>query len=1213
MKNEAGSQLFDEFESLAATIPDIVYKIDMDGKFTYLNPAIRKLGYKPQELIGKHFSLIISPLDFEAVSRNDILQKFASKNTGDKEAPKLFDERRTAERKTSGLEVRLVTKNKAAKQRGIIENIGQNCVIAEVSSSGIYISNDAAESRVFIGTVGIIKDITDRRWMESELVKHAIHLDQLVEQKTRELASSNKQLQQAMITCQEAGKFSKAILDDSPIGIYIVQDGMIKYTNSTFAGFLNRKPEQLVGKNPIDFVLPEDREGVRANAIQMLKNGLSNAYEYRVINASGKTKWIMETVVSVQYEGKRATLGNFMDITEYKMMGAAFEESERRYRELFDNIGSCVAVYEAQDNGKNFLIKDFNKAAERIERVNKEAILGKPVTEIFPGIVKIGLLDTFRRVWKTGQPEHLPAALYEDERTVGWKENYVYKLPSREIVAVYEDVTERKQAEKSLKEEEKRSKAIVLNAPIGIATSSGKDNHFLSANNAFCSILGYSESELKTRSFRDITHPEDIEKSVSKMAELDSGNILFFVQEKRYIKKDGEVIFGKVMVSAIRDDAGKPITYVAELEDITDRKQAEEALRKSEENLRASMDNSPAGILIATYEAKELYANKAFFSDIYGYSSLEELVSVPFEERLTAESLAFFKAQIEQVKQKGFVPDEHEVSIIRKDGEVRYLLLSVAQVLWNGSPQLQMAYLDITERKLAEDRINRLNEVLRTIRKINELIVEIEDENELLQKACLALANDRSYKLARIGFIQEDSYDIKPIAQAGFAIDYLNSLKVTWDNSEYGRNPSGMAIKTGKPVVIQDVDTDENYRLWRDTASKYGFASVAALPLTVRGKVIGILAVYSETRGVFNEEEIDLLKELAGDISLGITKIRQRIEAAQSEAALRRSEENHRNSLDQAPAGILISDANHNIIYANNALMEIHCCSTIEEVKSLYQEENIGIPNLKFFDALEEISEGRQPKEPPPYKDEITLRLKNGEIRYLTVTLGKIFWDGSQRAQLVFQDVTDRRNADQKLKESFETLQKTLDGTIKVISAVIELRDPYTAGHQLRVAQLAQSIAFGMNLSNEKANQVYTAALIHDIGKISTPAEILAKPGKLNLSEFLLVKGHAEAGYEILKNIDFPYPIAQWVLEHHERINGSGYPNGLTGEQFSLEAKILAVADTVEAIASHRPYRASLGINAALEEIMNNKNVLYDSNVVDACLSLFYEKGYKLD
>lgn len=197
------------------------------------------------------------------------------------------------------------------------------------------------------------------------------------------------------------------------------------------------------------------------------------------------------------------------------------------------------------------------------------------------------------------------------------------------------------------------------------------------------------------------------------------------------------------------------------------------------------------------------------------------------------------------------------------------------------------------------------------------------------------------------------------------------------------------------------------------------------------------------------------------------------------------------------------------------------------------------------------------------------------------------------------------------LQESMEKLKKALDGSVHAMSIIVESRDPYTAGHQRRVADLACAIAGRIGLSEDQTDGLRMGAIIHDIGKISIPAEILSKPGELSEIEFSLVKAHPKVAYEILRSIEFPWPIAQMVLQHHERMDGSGYPSGLTGEEIITEARILSVADVVESMSSHRPYRPSLGIDKALEEISEGKGVVYDTEVAEACLCLFKEKVFE--
>ena len=213
----------------------------------------------------------------------------------------------------------------------------------------------------------------------------------------------------------------------------------------------------------------------------------------------------------------------------------------------------------------------------------------------------------------------------------------------------------------------------------------------------------------------------------------------------------------------------------------------------------------------------------------------------------------------------------------------------------------------------------------------------------------------------------------------------------------------------------------------------------------------------------------------------------------------------------------------------------------------------------------------------------------------------------------IMRDITERKRAEEEAKRSTEKLVNAMENTISAMAKIVEMRDPYTAGHQRRVAQLACTIAKEIGLSGDKIVGLRLAGLIHDIGKVRVPAEILTHPDGLSEAEFTMIKMHPVLGYEILKTMDLPWPIAQIVHQHHERMDGSGYPSGLSEEAIILEARILAVADVVEAMASHRPYRSALGIDKALDEILHKRGMLYDARVVDACLKLFKEKQYKLE
>ena len=206
-----------------------------------------------------------------------------------------------------------------------------------------------------------------------------------------------------------------------------------------------------------------------------------------------------------------------------------------------------------------------------------------------------------------------------------------------------------------------------------------------------------------------------------------------------------------------------------------------------------------------------------------------------------------------------------------------------------------------------------------------------------------------------------------------------------------------------------------------------------------------------------------------------------------------------------------------------------------------------------------------------------------------------------------------REDLEKMVMERTGKLENALSGIIQVITRTVEARDPYTAGHQRRVATLALEIAKELGLPKKELEGIHLAGMIHDLGKISIPAEILSKPSKLTDIEFQLIKTHPGIGYDIMENIEFPWPINQIVLQHHEKMNGSGYPDGLKGQSILLESRILCVADVVEAMASHRPYRAALGIDAAISEISKSRGTLYDPDITDACCKILNENNFKFE
>jgi len=341
-----------------------------------------------------------------------------------------------------------------------------------------------------------------------------------------------------------------------------------------------------------------------------------------------------------------------------------------------------------------------------------------------------------------------------------------------------------------------------------------------------------------------------------------------------------------------------------------------------------------------------------------------------------------------------------------------------------------------------------------------------------------------------------------------------------------------------------------------------------------------------------------------------LSTVRDISDRLNAEEALLKSEQDYRNIYDNAMVGIFQSLPEGRYLRVNPALARIHGFSSPEEMisavtdidKQMYVDPLDRRRYMTLLDADDTIR-GFEAQLYRKDKTRVWIRMNVRVVRRDDGTID--YYEG------IVEDVTKRKNAEDELKSSAEKLRRSLSGTIEVISMMLQTRDPYTGEHQKRVSRLARAIAQEMKLHRDTVENIRIAGTIHDIGKMSVPAEILAKPTRLSNIEMSLLRTHPQTGYDILKVVDLPSPIAEIVLQHHERLDGSGYPRGLKMGEILLEAQIMAIADVVEAMSSHRPYRPALGLDAALEEIESGNGTLYLPEVVDACLRLFKIKGFK--
>lgn len=330
----------------------------------------------------------------------------------------------------------------------------------------------------------------------------------------------------------------------------------------------------------------------------------------------------------------------------------------------------------------------------------------------------------------------------------------------------------------------------------------------------------------------------------------------------------------------------------------------------------------------------------------------------------------------------------------------------------------------------------------------------------------------------------------------------------------------------------------------------------------------------------------------------------------ESEKELRESELRFRNMVEQTLTAMYVR-RDGRYIYVNPRYCEITGWPAEvllgKEVLQFTTQDDANLTHI--HQAWQELHDGRRQSVSyvAPY------RRADGQIIELGLTAKVITWDDGLPATIVMAaDITERRRAEAQIAAHVQQLEGAMRGTLQAVSNMIEIRDPYTAGHERRVGLLASAIAKEMGWPPERCQNLELLGLVHDIGKIAVPSEILTKPTRLTALEMELIRIHPQTGYDILKDVPFPYPVAEVILQHHERMDGSGYPRGLKGEEILPEARVLAVADVIESMASHRPYRPAVGLDAALAEVVNNRGQLYAPEVVDAAIRLVRDKGYVL-
>jgi PAS domain S-box-containing protein len=588
----------------------------------------------------------------------------------------------------------------------------------------------------------------------------------------------------------------------------------------------------------------------------------------------------------------------------------------------------------------------------------------------------------------------------------------------------------------------------------------------------------------------------------------------------------------------------------------------EEKLRHEEQRFRALSEQSLDMIILVNRELAVTYVNPAVErflglkeKRIIGHKILENLHPDYFE-LVTGIFNTFFNDPSTSIQRA-------EVRLSRIDGSWHDFEAMGTNLVQNGVVAGVIVNLhDITERKKAEERLKQ---------------------------------SEGKYRL-----IADHTKDQVWLMDFDLNVNYI---------SPSVEKLLGYTLDDFKDLPLDKILTPASFKEAMDFFSEEMSPALAATPDYVLTRTLELEFICKNGPTIWVECMFSLIRDEQGKPISLLGEARNITERKQMEYELRASESNFHHSLDDSPLGVRISTTDAETIYANKAILDIYGYDSIEELKKTDLKERY---TPESYAQWLERKAKRSLGEFGPSEYEISIVRKDGEIRHLNVMRKEIFWNGEKQSQVIYQDITKRKQAEEKLSHTLENLRESIKTTIQVLGMASEAKDPYTAGHHRRVSHLARAIAKERGLSSDIIEGIRMAGSIHDIGKLSVPAEILTKPARLTDLEFSMIKEHSLSGYEMLKNVESPWPLAEIIYQHHERMNGTGYPRNLKEDEISMAARVMAVADVVEAMSSHRPYRASLGVEAALEEIEKNKGTLYDAEIVDACLRLFREKGYKL-
>jgi PAS domain S-box-containing protein len=1020
---------------------------------------------------------------------------------------------------------------------------------------------------------------------------------------------------------EAAAELCTALFRNSPAGIYITRDGKFIYTNIEFRRITGYSQQELSGKDYLRLINPRYRQMPKQNMASLFEEEeTETSHEFKITTHEGKKKWISEKITYFKYGGNWLTLGHWLDVSDHHSVEKAWREAERRFQLAFEDISTGLTVI-----GTDGIFLKVNKSFCDMLGLEEREILESRFDDVLCPDDRSACGDIMSLFLSMEKPEEpLQMRLQSKDGRIIWTAMSISLIGDNEagpsyFMVNFQDITEQKRREEGLREEERLYHSLV-DLSIEPVAVTDLDCHFTHVSHNFFTLLGYETGQdLLGKKISNIVSGEGSQAAEPQILEMlkhgTPGSI-----SHNLLKKDGSLLPMQMHVAWINKDNGSPLCIVISLRTPVEQKttgkqpaaemdatatQAEtKPVEKPSESgatagqaapaqfvvhpLSAALENTTTALILLNLETIIVACNAAF-EKLSGYSR---------QEIEGKKSWIEFVAKEDQPRLKKYYllrrldptssPNTYEFKFANRDGDIHDVLINISPVA--GTNQLAATLLDLAEYK---------------------------------QALAGAQASEQNTTTTETETVVEESPDVPVVQPAGPGNIYRDVLEAS---------PNA--------IVITDMDGTVTF------ASRNAFERIGGFkPEMMLGKNFrrfirpGMLESVNEAieklknTGFLAETEFDMLRHDGRIINCEVSAsviteedgpsymafvIRDITVRKQAYDTLAEKEKSYRWMAENSTDSMWLMDLDLNIVWSNNVLGKLRGF-TIEEARSMPFDQHLLPDSFRsitdYYTSWIRDLKAVTPGTPHSHNMELQFFRKDGSVMSAECTFSLIEDDQGQAAGLlgIAHDISGRKHAEEHAARSLAQLDKTLHGAIAAMIRIVEMRDPYTSGHQDRVAALAGAIAREIGLPADLVKGIEITARIHDIGKVYIPMEILSKPGTFTEVERQIIQSHAQGSYDILKIIDFPWPVAEAAFQHHERLDGSGYPRGLKENQIILEAKILMVADVVEAMASHRPYRPSCGIDAALEEISVKSGLLYDSTIVDYCLKLFREGRFSFN